>query len=318
MLTNRDRSSARLTGDAVGISPEDVTIVIPTLNEAEAIGKVLDELKQEGYTNILVVDGYSHDGTVEIAREKGAVVVYQHGTGKTGALKTAMEHVRTPYVLVMDGDYTYDPKDIKRLLDHGSRYAHVIGVRDRSNIGLVHRFGNWVITRTFNILMGTGLHDVCSGMYLLKTDVAKELEFSSRGFATEVEIAAQTATEHSITEVPIGYRRRIGRRKLSTWRHGLGILFSVISLARKYNPVLLFSALSALSIIPAVAILAWVVFRQLTAGVWHSGWALMGVMLLLFASQSIAVATISILLKRIERRVIQYIKKVERVKADES
>ena len=304
-LIGRDRSAAGSIGDSEDISQEDVTFVIPTLNESEAIGKVLDELKREGYTNILVVDGYSHDGTLEIAGEKGVVVVLQHGKGKTGALKMAMERVRTPYILVMDGDYTYDPMDVKRLLNHGSRYAHVIGVRDRTNIRLLHRFGNWVITGTFNILMGVGLSDVCSGMYLLKTEVARELDLKSKGFAAEIEIAAQTATEYSITEVPIGYRRRIGKRKLSTWRHGFGILFSIIGLAGRYNPVLLFSAVSALSIIPAVTMLAWVVFRQLTAGVWHSGWALLGVMLLLFASQSLAVATLSILLKRMEKRIVQ-------------
>jgi dolichol-phosphate mannosyltransferase len=58
------------------ISYDDVTIVIPTLNEAEAIGKLIEEIKQEGYKNILVVDGYSKDGTPEIAKQK---VIFQHG-----------------------------------------------------------------------------------------------------------------------------------------------------------------------------------------------------------------------------------------------
>lgn len=53
------------------IPKEDITIVLPTLNEEKAIGKVIDELLSEGYTNILVIDGYSTDRTVEIARSKG-------------------------------------------------------------------------------------------------------------------------------------------------------------------------------------------------------------------------------------------------------
>ncbi|MEM2046206.1 MAG: glycosyltransferase family 2 protein [Candidatus Bathyarchaeia archaeon] len=300
-------------GDAVGqqafnsldVSPKDVTVVIPTLNEAEAIGLLIDELRREGYSNILVVDGYSRDGTDEIARSKGVLVVYQHGLGKTGALKTAIEHVATPYILVMDGDYTYDPRDIGRLLSHGRFYSLVIGARDRRNISRLHRFGNWVITQTFNMLFGTGLSDVCSGMYLLKTDFARRIDLVSRGFSTEVEIAAQAAVEHSITEVPISYRPRMGRRKLSTWRHGFTILSSVIGLARRHNPILLLSAIAASTIIPAIIILAWVVYRLVFLGIWHSGWALLGTMLLLFASQSIALGAIAYLLKRLERKIAE-------------
>ncbi|MCX8169448.1 MAG: glycosyltransferase, partial [Candidatus Methanomethylicia archaeon] len=88
------------------ISKDDVTIVIPTLNEEKAIGIVLDELLNLGYRNIIVVDGYSKDNTVKIAFEKGVKVIYQHGHGKTGAIQTALEHVNTSYMLVMDGDYT--------------------------------------------------------------------------------------------------------------------------------------------------------------------------------------------------------------------
>ena len=67
----------------------EVTVVIPTLNEAEAIGKVIDELKQYGIVNIIVVDGHSTDGTPKIAKEKGVKVIFQEGKGKALAIKTA-------------------------------------------------------------------------------------------------------------------------------------------------------------------------------------------------------------------------------------
>jgi dolichol-phosphate mannosyltransferase len=153
----------------------------------------------------------------------------------------------------MDSDFTYDSKDIQRLLNHGRSYAQVIGARSRSNINIVHRLGNWVITRTFNLLFGAGLTDVCSGMYLLKTEVAQQLELKTGGFLTEVEIAAQIASDHNITEVPINYRQRIGKSKLSAW-NGFGIILAVLRMAMRYNPVLLFSMFSALAVIPAVAL----------------------------------------------------------------
>lgn len=291
---------------------KQVTIVIPVKNEALAIGQVIDEIKQEGYQNILVIDGYSSDNTIEIIKTKiGVKFVQQHGKGKTGAVKTAIENIYTPFLLLIDGDYTYPAKDIQRLLTHCNSYAQVIGVRDRKNISLTHRFGNWIITKAFNILMGTHFSDICSGMYLLRTEVARGLELGSKSFATEVEIAAQTAVDHEITEVPIGYRKRIGKAKLS-WRNGFGILSSVVGLARKYNPVLLFSSISVLSIIPAVMLLAWVTYRQFMFGIWHSGWALMGVMMLLFASQALAVTTMVLLTKRTEKRIVQRIEKIKK------
>ncbi len=294
---------------STSVSKGDVTIVIPVKNEELAINIVIDELNMEGYENILVVDGYSADNTLKILKNrKGLTILQQHGKGKTGAIKTAIENVSTPYLLIVDGDFTYPAKDIQRLLAHGEKYAQVIGVRDRKNISMIHRFGNCVITKSFNLLMSTNLSDICSGMYLLRTDVAKSLELGSKNFATEVEIAAQTVSEYEVTEVPVGYRRRIGKAKLS-WRNGFQILYAVMSLARKFNPVLLLSTFLVLSIIPATIMLSWVAFSFFVSGVWHSGWALLGVMLLLFAAQAIAIATTVLLLKRTEKRIIRRIEK---------
>ncbi len=300
------------------ISKTDTTVVIPVKNEELAISKVIDELTQEGYPNILVVDGYSADNTLKLIEAKqGVTILQQHGNGKTDAIKTAIENVSTPYMIILDGDYTYPAKDIQKLLAHGTKYAQVIGVRDRKNISRIHKFGNRIITNAFNLLMNTHFSDICSGMYLLRTDIACSLELGSKNFATEVEIAAQTVCEYDVTEVPIGYRRRIGKPKLS-WRNGFQILLAVVGLARKYNPLLLFSAFSVLSIIPALGLLGWVAFQYFFFAVWHSGWALIGVMLLLFASQALAITTTVLLhsnnyngsaLKRTEKRILQHVEK---------
>jgi len=291
------------------VSKDQFTVIIPTLNEEEAIGFVLEELKQYGYNNILVIDGYSTDKTVQIARNNGVRVEFQHGRGKTGVLKTAIEHVETPYILMMDGDATYDPACIERLLAYADRYDQVIGYRveGRSNIPRLHRLGNWVITKVFNILMDTRLSDVCSGMWIIKMETARQLELDSSGFALEVEVISQT--RENITEVPIKYRSRIGKKKLGTWRDGVKIVMSIVSLARINNPVFFFSALASLSIIPALIILGWVAIEVLLAGVWHDILALLGLVLLLFASQAFTVSTMSILLKKMERRFLRSLTK---------
>ena len=165
----------------MAIGKDEITVVVPTFNEEKAIGLVLDEVRAAGYENVLVVDGYSVDATVKLAESRGVPVVQQSGRGKTGAIRTAVDFVKTPYMLVMDGDYTYCAKDITRFLNHGGRYAHVVGSRERAQMAWVHRVGNWMITRAFNLLLGAGLSDVCSGMYLLRTDVARSLSFSLEG-----------------------------------------------------------------------------------------------------------------------------------------
>ncbi|MCQ4450474.1 MAG: glycosyltransferase, partial [Sulfolobales archaeon] len=76
---------------------ELVTFLIPTLNERDGIGLVIDEIKSLGFNKIIVVDGYSTDGTAEIAKEKGAKVIYQLGKGKASAVMTGLKHVDTPY-----------------------------------------------------------------------------------------------------------------------------------------------------------------------------------------------------------------------------
>jgi len=291
----------------MSVTKNDVTVVLPTLNEEKAIGQIICELRQIGYHNILIIDGYSTDGTSKIAEANGGHVVFQHSMGKSGAIETAIEYVKTPYFIVMDGDCTYDPKDIDNFLTHAERYDQIIGVRanGRKHIPRMNRVGNWMITKTFNVLFGTKLSDVCSGMYLIKTDMARHLLLNTKGFDVEVEIAAQTAMRGKVTEVPIAYRERVGLQKLNSWRHGIQIFATIWNLARTHNPIFLFSFFSALIMIPALAILSWVFADWLIWGAWHTGWAILGTILILVAVQIFTISTVAVLLKRMEQRVVK-------------
>ena len=212
---------------------DDVTIVLPVLNEQEGISAVVDDLQRHDYRNILVVDGHSTDLTAEIARSKNVPVIEQLGIGKTDAIKSAIEQVTTPYMLVMDGDSTYDAADIETLLDRAHEYDEVVGARNRANISRVRRFGNRVISNIFNSLFQTSITDVCSGMYLLNLRLAKNLEFRSKGFSVEAEILAQAVSRGQVTEVPINYRKRVGQSKLSPITSGMEIIGSILEEHKK-------------------------------------------------------------------------------------
>jgi len=297
-------------------APADlVTIVIPTLNEAGAIGRVLDEVRGHGFTRIIVVDGGSTDGTREIAASRGARVVVQEGRGKADAIRTAVRLVDTPYTLIMDGDWTYSAAYIGRLLEEALKrgYDEVIGarLRGRENIPLLNRFGNWVITKAFNLLFGTSLSDVCSGMYLVRTDVLRRLDFECRGFSVEVEVAATVASSsRRIGEIPISYRRRIGRPKLGK-RHGITILLDAIRLAVRYNPTFLIAGLGATITIPALAILAWVALELVFRGVKHHIWAILGMTALAMGLLSLLIAVLSLFVKRVEYRLLSLIAELQ-------
>jgi len=285
-----------------------VTIVLPTLNESGAISQVIEEIKEEGYSNIIVMDGYSTDMTDRIAFGNGVKLAYQHGIGKSGGVKTALEDEKTPYVLFMDGDGTYDPKDIWRLLNHADRYGHVIGARDKKYIGRVHRFGNWVISQLFSLLFGVTMTDVCSGMYLLDVTEARNYNLDEPGFVAEIELAAQSAASQRLVEVPINYRPRIGKRKLSTWRDGRAILWATFKLTWKYNPILAYSGLAALLLIPSAIILLWTLLDYLAKGVWHMRLTLLAAIMVIIATQAFTLAGSSILTKNSERRILQEIR----------
>ena len=294
----------------MSVVKDDVTVLIPALNEERAIGLVVRELVSEGYRNVLVVDGHSTDRTAEVAKEADATVIYQEGRGKADAVRTGLKYVRTPYVVVMDGDYTYDPRDIGKMLEKLGEYDEVIGVRDRTNMPKLHRFGNSVITWLFNLLFGTKLRDVCSGLYVLKTDVAREVGFESKGFAVEVEIAAHVAsTGGRIGEVEVSYRKRIGKPKLRKI-HGLRIALTAVELMLKHNPVLLFFLASSLALVPGAAIVGYVAYELLIEGVKHHVWAVIGVTVSGVGFVSLLMAVFALYTKRLEYRVLRVLREL--------
>jgi len=180
--------------------------------------------------------------------------------------------------------------------------------RNRENIPWVHRFGNHVLGWSLSLLMGHKVNDPCSGMYLLRTERAKGLELTSSGFDVEAEIAGQLSAQGRVREVPITYRERKGAGKLRALADGFRILLTIVKTMWLFNPVFLFSSLAALATVPG----AFILLHQLTlryfygAVGWSEGWTWLGLVLLTIGLQGFTVSTISLLLKRMERRIIEY------------
>ncbi len=294
---------------------KDLTVVIPTLNEAEAIGKVIDEVLSVGVSreNILVVDGGSSDGTVDIARSRGVKVIMQEGKGKADAIRTALRYINTPLVLIMDGDYTYPASHIPDLYEKiREGYMLVIGQRvpEPGAQPLIYRLGNWMLTKFFNILFGTRLRDVLSGMYIVRSGTLREVEFTSSGFGIESEIVAHVvSTCGEVTEVPIRYRKRVGKKKLNV-RHGLQILLTMIRLALRYNPVFLVFAIGSVPLIPGLIIGGWVLYNYFFTGVKYYVKGIIAAILVSTGYASLILSLISLYLKRMEYRILRMLRKL--------
>ena len=286
------------------ITSDDVTIIIPTLNEEQAITHVINEIHSQGFAKILVVDGNSIDKTVQIAESLNVEVVTQKGKGKTGALKTAIRHIKSPFMVVMDGDNTYAAKDIDTILEYMKYFDQVIGARTkgRGNITTLNRFGNWVINKTFNIFFGTEMNDVCSGLYGLRKSFAEKIHLNTEGFDVEVEIAAQASLNGRIIEVPINYRERLGVQKLQPFRDGYYIMRTLTFLGFKYSPVIFFSTLLSCLVFPAMLLLLYTAIEWF-GGTWHEGLALLGTLMSLIGFQSMILSIFSVQ----QRRTVQEI-----------
>ena len=286
-----------------------ITVVLPTKNEESAIGPVIDEVMSCGYSQILVVDGNSADGTVEIAKQRGVEVVTQIGKGKRDAVLTALRCVHSYYCIFMDADMTYDAHDIDAFLENAEDYDQVIGVRhpQPEAMNRLHKFGNRVLTAAFNLLFGVHLSDVLSGMYLIETDFARSLNFGLGELTVEQEILAQSTAMGRAKEIPINYRKRLGTSKVHTWRQGMADLLAMLSIARHYSPVVLFSLISALALVPAIVIICWVLVEVVIAKSFDIGYMTLALFLFMIGAQGLAVSSLSLsfklTLRQFERRL---------------
>lgn len=219
-----------------------LTIIIPCFNEEKGIGKVIQaipkqKLKERGYTtHILVVDNNSKDRTREIAKKAGAEIITEKKQGKGHAVRTAIKHVSkdTDLVVMLDGDNTYDPREMLRLIEPleagfcdvviGSRLTGRIA---KGSMPTFNRAGNWFFTFLVRTWYHENVTDVCTGYFAWKRPVLKELSkyLEADGFSLEMEMITKMARMNfNIYSVPISYTNRTGHSNLKPIADGKKIL----------------------------------------------------------------------------------------------
>lgn len=211
-----------------------ISVIIPTLNEEKNLSRVLEELP-DYVDEIIVVDGYSKDRTVEIAKDHGAKVIFDE-IGKGSALRKGMKKATGDIVIMMDADCSHVPTEIPLLVAGiksgfdvcmGSRFIQGGGSDD---ITFLRKLGNKFFVFLVNLIWGMDYSDLCYGYRSFRRDCIEKLDLESDGFGIETEISIKAAKNKlRVLEVPSYEKARAsGEGKLRTFRDGLEILKRIL------------------------------------------------------------------------------------------
>lgn len=224
-----------------------VSVIIPALNEEKSIGSVLNAIPRRLVGEIIVVDNGSTDRTAEIARHCGARVVLQPERGYGAACLAGIAEVAPDCEIVafVDADFSDFPEDLEKLLQplHENTAEMVIGTRTAtkaSRLALTpqQRYGNWLATTLVRAFFGHRYTDL-GPFRAIRRDALERLGMIDRNYGWTIEMQIKAVRQKlRISEVPVRYRIRIGRSKISgtvkgTILAGAKIIFTIFKYALK-------------------------------------------------------------------------------------
>lgn len=215
---------------------DEVTVCIPTLNESESIGEVVNDIRRKGYEP-LIIDGGSTDGTKGIAKEQGGVVVEQTYTGGKGAaVLEVIDNIDEGVLVLLDGDCTYEPEHIDRMVELVTQegFQQVIGNRfsdmEEGSMSSSHLFGNKCANLAFRLIIGKYLVDILSGFRAIDLQSFNSEDIQSKGFDIETELCAYSVSRnHNIRIMDTSYYERKGESKLGEISDTMKILKRMVS-----------------------------------------------------------------------------------------
>ena len=223
-----------------------LSVVIPTMNEAGNIGWLLERLP-DGIDEVILVDGRSTDGTVEVATaiRPDIRVVLEQRPGKGAAIRAGFAAAEGDFIVMIDADGSMDPAEIHRCVEalqdrrvggstgqydlvKGSRFLRGGGTADMSPI---RAFGNDCLRRVVNVLYGVEWTDFCYGLIALRRDCVEALALKRDGFEIEAEILLRAVDAGlRIGEVASLESPRLhGESNLSAWRDGRRVLRTIMA-----------------------------------------------------------------------------------------
>jgi len=203
-----------------------ISVVIPCYNEEDGVRQVLGRIPKV-VDEVVVVDNNCTDRTAEVARSLGAVVVAEQTPGYGAAYKRGLKAATRDVIVTLDGDGTYPPEEIPRLVDElvdrnweflsASRFP----LTDPEAMHLTNRLGNWVLTAAAAVLYLKPIRDSQSGMWVFRRSGLDRMRLTSDGMPFSEEIKLEALLRGlRFGEGHIPYGARVGEVKLQKWRDG--------------------------------------------------------------------------------------------------
>lgn len=214
---------------SVDINGTIIDVIIPALNEEAAIASVLEEIPGHLVREVIVCDNGSTDNTARNARAGGATVITKTKKGYGNACMAGIHYIAgkadrpEPHIVVfLDGDHSDYPQDMPLLLAPlfsgqadlviGSR---TLGQHERGSLTFVQKFGNALATKLIRMFYGLRFTDL-GPFRAISWDKLTGLGMCDPDYGWTVEMQVKAAKRHlKCVEVPVRYRKRIGKSKVS-------------------------------------------------------------------------------------------------------
>jgi len=213
---------------------DNLTLVIPAKNEADSLPKVLDEIKNFNCKKIVILEENDKE-TIKSINQYEIKILFQTGKGYGNAIRTGINNVSTDYLCIFNADGSFDPNDLKELLNKCQTYDFIFASRYLKNGGskddtILTKFGNFFFTSLGNIFFSLNLSDILYTYVIGKKNSFKSLNLKSDDFCLCVEIPINAVRlKHLFTDFPSFERKRIaGKKKVNEFVDGFKILFFMI------------------------------------------------------------------------------------------
>lgn len=210
---------------------KNIYVLIPAINEEQSIGKVIKDISLKSVKEIIVVDNGSADNTINVARNSGATVLkeIEHGYGAAclKGLTYIFDKCQSEDIIVfLDGDYSDYPEEMNNIVSPiiNSGYDFVIGSRilgkklGKTKTGALlpqALFGNWLSTKLIKLIWKYSFTDL-GPFRAVKATVLRKMKMNDRNYGWTVEMQIKAAKMNlKCIEIPVSYRKRIGKSKVT-------------------------------------------------------------------------------------------------------
>ncbi len=208
------------------IAGQTISVVIPCYNEQDGVREVIGRMPP-GIDEIVVVDNNCTDRTADVAAGLGARVVAERRPGYGAAYKAGLAAATSDVIVTMDGDGTYPPEEVPRLVetlvrDHADFLtASRFPLADPRAMQFSNKVGNWALTAAAAVLFFRAIRDSQSGMWVFRRAALQRMRLASDGMAFSEEIKLEALQRGlRFIEDHIPYGERTGEVKLQKWRDG--------------------------------------------------------------------------------------------------